>query len=279
MKSTEQLEREAEEARARVAHRIDELRARATPGQMVDQLIGYARVSDGGQFIVNLRRQLVANPLPVVLLGTSIAWLAVGRSNGGMRTRDLRTMRDDAAQARRESIRDTLRQADARAGDAAESGSEALDSIRERAADAAESAKETLDSVRERATDTYTAAANRVRKTAASLEQVAPTGRDSVASAGRSFVELCREQPTVLAGIGLAVGATIGALLPQTSVENRVIGETSDDIKARARRVSEKVTHAAASVYDEAKHAVGNTIMPQGDTAADESRSTDLGHS
>src|SRR4051812_21979344 len=76
MKSSAQLELETEEARSRVNATLDELRARATPGQLVDQLIDYARGSDGGAFLGNLKRQAVNNPLPVVLLGTSLAWLA-----------------------------------------------------------------------------------------------------------------------------------------------------------------------------------------------------------
>jgi hypothetical protein len=68
-------------------------------------------------------------------------------------------------------------------------------------------------------------------------------------------------------------------LLPPTAAEDRIIGSASDDVKARARRISEHVADAAESVYAKAKDAAGNvTATPPGDTAADERRSAELGH-
>ena len=188
---------------------------------------------------------------------------------------NMRERAGDVADSASEAL-DNIRE---RAGDVADSASETLDNIRERAGDAAVSAKQAIGSIRDRAAETYSSAAGRVRDTAASLGRAAPKLRDGVTSAGQSFVDLCREQPVVLAGIGLAVGATIGALLPQTSAENRVIGAASDDVKARVRRVSAKVSDAAQSVYGEAKHAAGTTMAPRRDAAAEESGSVDLGHS
>jgi uncharacterized protein DUF3618 len=77
MASSEQLEREAEDARTRVERTLDELRARTTPGHLVDQLIDYANGVPGGAFARNLSRQVVDNPLPVALLGVSLVWLAL----------------------------------------------------------------------------------------------------------------------------------------------------------------------------------------------------------
>ena len=77
MASSDQLEREAEEARTRVERTLDELRARTTPGHLVDQLIDYANGGPGGAFARNLSRQVVDNPLPVALLGASLVWLAL----------------------------------------------------------------------------------------------------------------------------------------------------------------------------------------------------------
>jgi hypothetical protein len=42
-RQSEQLEREAEEARAKLANSLDEIRARMTPGEIVDDVIEYAR--------------------------------------------------------------------------------------------------------------------------------------------------------------------------------------------------------------------------------------------
>ena len=50
MSTSEQLERETEEERARISETLDELRARMTPGHVVDRLVDYATDSSGGMF-------------------------------------------------------------------------------------------------------------------------------------------------------------------------------------------------------------------------------------
>src|SRR5207248_63585 len=54
---------------------LEELRARITPGQVVDQLTDYAADSGAGEFFRNLTRQAVNNPLPVALMGAGLGWL------------------------------------------------------------------------------------------------------------------------------------------------------------------------------------------------------------
>src|SRR5256885_696442 len=109
MKSSARLELETEEARARVNNTLEELRTRTTPGQLVDQVLDYARESSGGEFFANLSRQVVSNPMPVVLLGTSLAWLAVGQTRATRAdrmldtTRNLRRATDAAASDAREA--------------------------------------------------------------------------------------------------------------------------------------------------------------------------------
>jgi hypothetical protein len=50
MSTSEQLERETEQERARISETLDELRARMTPGHVVDRLVDYATDSSGGMF-------------------------------------------------------------------------------------------------------------------------------------------------------------------------------------------------------------------------------------
>jgi hypothetical protein len=62
------------------------------------------------------------------------------------------------------------------------------------------------------------------------------------------MADFLEDQPLVLGGIGLAIGAALGAALPRTQTENRLMGEASDQIK-------EQVGQAASEQYDRAKHA------------------------
>jgi hypothetical protein len=59
MSSSEQLEREAEASRELISSHLAELRGRMTAGQIVDQVMDYARNGTAGEFAENLRRQVV----------------------------------------------------------------------------------------------------------------------------------------------------------------------------------------------------------------------------
>jgi ferritin-like metal-binding protein YciE len=78
--NSEKLEREARRTRAQLSEAAEELRARITPGQVIDQLIDYARQGPGAGFGRNLAREVRENPLPLVLIGIGIAWLMVASS-------------------------------------------------------------------------------------------------------------------------------------------------------------------------------------------------------
>jgi hypothetical protein len=72
------------------------------------------------------------------------------------------------------------------------------------------------------------------------MAQSASSFAQQTANASKSFLQFCTEQPLVLAGLGLAIGAAIGASMPATEAENRVMGEASDDMKERAQRFAEE---------------------------------------
>lgn len=78
-----ELEREAEAARARLADTADQLRARMSPGQMMDEVLNQFRGGDGNQMFANLRTQVRENPMALALVGSGLAWLMMGSGPGG----------------------------------------------------------------------------------------------------------------------------------------------------------------------------------------------------
>lgn len=71
-----ELERESDQHRANIAALLDELRSRATPGEIVNQVLG----PDAGRDLIQMvtreaRRQIRRNPLPFAVIGAGIAWL------------------------------------------------------------------------------------------------------------------------------------------------------------------------------------------------------------
>jgi hypothetical protein len=75
MSRVEDLEREVRASRARLSATLDELRQHAAiskPGQSASE---YLIHSGAGQFVTNLRRDAVGNPLPLAVLAGGLAWL------------------------------------------------------------------------------------------------------------------------------------------------------------------------------------------------------------
>lgn len=76
-KTSDEIEREIEARRARIEQRVDQISARLSPGQLLDEALRFTRQGPGADFTRNLGRSVVNNPLPVALMGASLAWLAV----------------------------------------------------------------------------------------------------------------------------------------------------------------------------------------------------------
>jgi hypothetical protein len=70
--------------------------------------------------------------------------------------------------------------------------------------------------------------------------------KGGASSAGNAVAELLRQQPLVGGAIAFAIGAALASALPPTEQEDELVGETADEVKARA---SEFVGNA----YEEGK--------------------------
>ena len=97
-KDPEQIEQEIEETRAEMSHTLDAIQRKLSPGQLMDQVLGYFRSEFGnvpgevgstfgevrstvGEFGSNLGRTVRENPMPVVLVGAGLAWLMMSSSS------------------------------------------------------------------------------------------------------------------------------------------------------------------------------------------------------
>ena len=200
----EAREREADLARAQVHSTIDAIANKLTPGQLMDQSLGYLRRSLPAEFTSQLGRTVRDNPLPVALVGIGLAWLML---NG---------RREPAAGA-----------AAGRASAPPErAGADARD-----------------DFGRPLQTSSTTGAAPQRPTTAerlgAKAGQLAQAARDQAAQAADATRDSARrladEQPLVVAALGVAVGAVLGAMLPRTRREDELLGDTRDELLGSAR--------------------------------------------
>ncbi len=296
MLKSELLEREAEARRAQLAETFDELRARVTPGHVLDRLVDYATDSGGADFFRNLRDQTVANPLALGIVGAGLAWLMLsnGRETrrppgpayrrrmssyfGDARERAGNAMSDAAAGAR-----DRVAGAAHRASEAAGSfGATAKDAALETASQWREAAGSAASSLRDTTSSAYEQAKARASETRAALGGAASTVYGGVAqSAGwtaegmktlatgaattsRDMFDFCRDQPLVLAGLGVALGAAVGAAFPSTDTEHQLMGEASDELKERTRAFAQEHYEKSRSTAEAALDKVQQKVKEGG---------------
>jgi len=283
-----------------------------TPGEVVDQLVDYAKDTSGGLFFENLKQQVASNPLPVAVMGAGFAWLMFGKGLSTSRLRRgtaavadkgrawLSESADAAAAARRDAA-DRLSEGGSRASDtagaAAAGGRERMRAgaaaVSDAAADAASQAKETMSDataqVKDAAfqvkdstarlkdaasaagaefgdtlSDSYDRAAAGAGRAATALTGSASRIGNSAAASGRDFMDFCRDQPLVLAGMGLAVGAAIGALLPRTRAEDQFMGDVSDEVKEQTKEFAGEQFQKAKKVGERAYDAAEQEAERQG---------------
>ncbi len=262
MATSEQLEHEAEATRARITATLDELRGRMTPGQIVDQVMDYARDSGGGEFFRNLGRQAVDNPIPVTLVGAGVAWLMMANRKGPEfatgATRDP-GMADAAGAAGDETsatIADLNGHAARRAHEWARQARETATQLNQRVAETGselgETASAATSAVRDATSAAYASAAERSRQGADAISRSAKAMSDNFAASGRNLMGFLQEQPLVLAGIGLAIGAMLGTSLPATELEDQLMGDTSDAAKGEAKAFADAELEKGKAVAQQA---------------------------
>jgi hypothetical protein len=115
----------------------------------------------------------------------------------------------------------------------------AADAAREAAADAAATGKKFASDARDRSFE--------------AMRTARDTASDLGSRAGTTVVQTIEQNPLLVAGVGLAIGALIASALPRTSVETGLAGAATGELKRRAQA-------AAAGGYEAAKNVVSDVV-------------------
>ena len=262
-KSPEDLEREIDAKRASISNLVDSLESRFTPGQLFDQALSYTK-GNGGEFFQNLGTTLKNNPVPTVLTGVGLAWLAMNQNKP---FQPGSTSSGSGLGGKVSQVVDQVSQAFSGAGDrlhgAADTARDHGQSLRSKAGDLSDRATDSLDATASQLTDKAHDVGQRVQEQASEVKG--------------QFEQLLKEQPLVLAAIGIALGAALGAALPSTRKEDELMGQTRDDL---ADTLKSKGQEAYAVAKDTVKQATDKapepSAAPSPVTPATASEGTDL---
>jgi len=242
MATTGQLEQEVDQTRGRIEETLEQLRTRLRPGSLVEDALGFASENGGDELVRSLGQQVSANPLPVALMGVGLAWLVISQNRSG-------------AGARQGSFNGSGKRTEAMTN---------YDQDRRTGTD--DSSRGMVDTARERASDMMGRARDTTSGAYDKVSRSVSSAADSLSSAmpnTRSISNFMQEEPMVLAGLGIALGAIVGAMLPSTEIEERYLGPVADNAKQQATEVAreqwERGKQMAAEGWDEAKDAAQRT--------------------
>lgn len=290
-RSPAEIEREVEEARARLRGDLAEMRTRLSPGTMLDHALDYARASGGAEFTRTFGRQVRDNPLPIALIGAGIGWLmTAGRLDGASR--------DDALSTRRMSR--GAHDGGFATGDAAHWGigetiASAMHGVRDMAnavtgaaTNAAGTARDATGHAVHAVSDAASGLAGGTRRVGGQMADGVSHGVHAAADGGAGAVDrmgrmiprdadrrlsrAVEEQPMLLGAIGLALGAIVGGMLPATRTENRAFGDTADRVKDQASAAVQGGINEARAVARDAMHKAGDVVKDMDEAGLDHER-------
>ncbi|MBB3137015.1 ElaB/YqjD/DUF883 family membrane-anchored ribosome-binding protein [Rhizobium pisi] len=282
-KTSADLQREIDQDRQRIGDRIDAIQERMSPGQLVDEVLAYAKGTGGGEYVSNLGQALKANPLPVALMGVRLAWLmAKGTpaspaashqpepeyplypANGPVRRLGPPQTENgsryshfaDSSGKRLKALTDETGH---RAGHFVDEAGKTyrgfadatgrhIDQITDETGaifDAATGwAAEKWEQAKSAASGMSARASAAASSLSAQSSSAATSLQEQTSMLNEMILKQFRDQPLVGGALAFAVGAAIGAALPHTDTEDEWLGEASDS-------TTDKLSARALDVVDQ----------------------------
>lgn len=263
------IERDIDRDRDHLSQTIRALEDRLSPGQIFDQVWGYAR-RNGGTFSDNLVRTISENPVPVILTAAGIAWMALARH----RDRDDAWYSEDADYPVRASYGvdpsyddaydDDIDQLygdtaylDTEFGSTATTTSSPAASATSKAGQKYRDVKDTLESKTREAKEGARHLTRDARRSARHLRDRSRRQWSQASHGARDFFDT---NPLAVGAAALALGALIGAALPETEAERRLLGEKGERLTGKAKSLVESSVNDLTEAGKAGAHAIKENL-------------------
>ncbi|HEV7436191.1 MAG TPA: DUF3618 domain-containing protein [Pseudorhizobium sp.] len=316
-KRAEELEHEIARDRLRIEERMDAIQAKMSPGQLLDEALNYAKSSGGGEYVSNLGNAMKTNPIPVALMGISMAWLM---ANPGSHRRDEDLYYHDEPEYPLAQVTGTVRRVGPVKTDGDrrfshftdeggsrfraltdESGRRAghfMDEAGKSYRGFADATGKQIHDIRDEAGRIFDEASGWISKTWRQMGSSASRAGSSMMGGARSvgnsakamggsvrgqashlnegIIRQFQDQPLIGGALAFALGAAIGAALPNTRREDEVLGESAEEFRSRmssqASNAFHKAEEAASDVYERASSVASEVHDTARDKLAEEAR-------
>lgn len=236
MTSSAKLQHQADQARAGLSTALDELRSSVTTTALTNGAMTLAK--DGSSAVAKAAiDKAMANPLGALLIGAGLFMLMSTDKNGADK---------DAAGAAGGAGAKLMDVASSALGATRSAASSAVDTARS----AVDQISSTATGVTDRAKGTYAQTTDALSKGKEHSVRSLHDAQDAVLHGKTRLEQFAAEQPILVAALGVAFGAALGASLPVTAAERSYMGDASkklaDGGTEIARKVADSVTGTLA---------------------------------
>jgi len=156
---------------------------------------------------------------------------------------------------------------------AQDKASSMMDQARETANQLSEQVQDKVGNVLDKARDTASQLTDQVQDTAQQtgdyvqqkVSQVRDQAQQTVQQTGRQVQQTAQQNPVTFGIAALVAGALIGLALPETQVENQMLGETRDQLVDNAQSVAQDVKQRVQTIVDDKLPEVKQTAQKVAD--------------
>jgi hypothetical protein len=246
MTSTVRLQNEADVARAGLSTALDDLRNSVTTTAITNGAMTFAKEGSNAVARAAIDRAM-ASPLAAMLIGAGVVMLMANKSTpvGGAVEKGNETIRHAATAIGSMGSKLATAAADGYAATRETTGS-VLDTAKDTAGKVSSTATQATDAV----SGAYDKAKETVAKSQEQGQQALEDAQKLVADTQTRLESFAREQPVLVAALGLAFGAALGASLPITEAERKYMGAAgkaaTDKGTDMAKKVADSVTGTLA---------------------------------
>jgi hypothetical protein len=257
MTSTARLQSEADAARTGLSTALDDLRNSVTTTALTNGAMTFAKEGSTAVARAAIDRAM-ASPLAAMLIGAGVVMLMAnkGTAVGGAVEKGNETIRHTATAIGSMGSKLATAAADGYSA-TRDTGGSVLDTAKHAAGQVSTTAAQATDAVSGaygKATDAVSGAYDKAKETVAKGQEQGQQALEDtqklIADTQTRLESFAREQPVLVAALGLAFGAALGASLPITEAERKYMGAAgkaaTDKGTDMAKKVADSVTDTLA---------------------------------
>ncbi len=273
-KTAAEVEEEVVSQRGQLDRTVEALKDKMTPGQLFDEA-SHAMGGAGQQVLTKFLEQAKENPMPLAVMGLGLAWLMSSSTKtaaGGPYANSAATY--PAASTGRPGGAASDMPHTSGVGGAAKVVGEAVSGMASAAGAMAASASHTVSELAVGAghsiSDAGASAGQTSQDIAHGVSAAAGAAADKAAVYGQraqqGALDLLQREPLVIGALGLFVGFALGAALPATEAEDRLLGPTHDRMFEAGKGIADDVVshagEAADAVLGKLQSQIGDANVP-----------------